>query len=122
MSVVCLCGPVKFEPYFRLAKCREELRGNRVLMPLLGLKPIPEGAREAVRHVHRLKIEMADEVFVVNVGGYIGDHTKEEIEYAKSLGKAVRWYDEEVGSGSIAEADAGLAEFRRSTGKDLSNG
>jgi hypothetical protein len=34
---------------------------------------------------------MADEIFVINVGGYIGESTRSEIEYAKRTGKAVRY-------------------------------
>ncbi len=37
---------------------------------------------------------MADEIFVINVGGYIGDSTRSEIEYAKEHGKAVRYYEQ----------------------------
>ena len=39
------------------------------------------------------KIDMADEIFVINVGGYIGDSTRSEIEYAKAHGKAVRYLE-----------------------------
>lgn len=95
-KIVCLCGPVKFEAYFKLANLREGLRGNVVVMPLLGLKQAHAEAREALRHLHRQKIEMADEILVLNVGGYLGADTKEEVEYARSLGKKLRWYAEEM--------------------------
>ena len=41
--------------------------------------------------LHFRKIDLSDEIFVLNVGGYIGESTSREIEYAKSTGKAV-WY------------------------------
>lgn len=44
--------------------------------------------------MHKRKIDMADEVFVINVGGYIGESTRTEIEYAHSTGKAVRYFEE----------------------------
>ena len=30
---------------------------------------------------------MADEIFIINVGGYVGSGTKSEIEYAREAGK-----------------------------------
>jgi len=43
--------------------------------------------------MHKRKIDMADEIFVINVGGYIGSSTRSEIEYAKATGKAVRYLE-----------------------------
>jgi len=39
--------------------------------------------------MHKRKIDMADEIFVVNKGGYVGESTRSEIEYAKKTGKPV---------------------------------
>jgi len=44
--------------------------------------------------LHLRKIDLADEVFVVNKDGYIGDSTRHEIEYAQSKGKPVRYLEE----------------------------
>jgi hypothetical protein len=41
--------------------------------------------------MHKRKIDMADEVYIINVGGYIGDSTRGEIEYAKQVGKTVKY-------------------------------
>ena len=43
--------------------------------------------------MHKRKIDMADEIFVINVGGYIGESTRSEIEYAKSKGIGVRYLE-----------------------------
>ena len=43
--------------------------------------------------MHKRKIDMADEIFVINVGGYIGPSTRSEIEYAIETGKAVRYLE-----------------------------
>jgi hypothetical protein len=43
--------------------------------------------------MHRAKIGISDAIFVVNVGGYVGNSTKGEIEYAKSLGKEIMWLE-----------------------------
>ena len=43
--------------------------------------------------IHKRKIDMADEIFVINVGGYIGESTKSEIEYAKMHGKKINYLE-----------------------------
>lgn len=44
--------------------------------------------------MHKRKIDMADEIYVINVGGYIGDSTRSEIQYAEEHGKTVRYYED----------------------------
>lgn len=44
--------------------------------------------------MHKRKIDMADEIFVINVGGYIGDSTRSEIDYAIKHGKNVRYLED----------------------------
>ena len=48
--------------------------------------------------MHKRKIDMADEIYVLNVGGYIGSSTRSEIEYAKATGKEVRYLEPESGA------------------------
>ena len=43
--------------------------------------------------MHKRKIDMADEIFVINVGGYIGESTRSEIDYAQMTGKPVRYLE-----------------------------
>jgi hypothetical protein len=43
--------------------------------------------------MHKRKIDMADDIFVINVGGYIGSSTRSEIEYAKATGKVIRYLE-----------------------------
>ena len=43
--------------------------------------------------MHLRKIDMADEIYVINVDGYIGSSTQNEIEYAKRIGKGVRYLE-----------------------------
>ena len=45
----------------------------------------------ALDELHKRKIDLCDEVYVLNVGGYIGDSTRSEIEYAEAHGKRVRY-------------------------------
>lgn len=50
--------------------------------------------KEMLDDMHKRKIDMADEIFVINVGGYIGSSTRSEIEYAKATGKSVRYLED----------------------------
>ena len=56
-----------------------------------------EGTKEMLDDMHKRKIDMADEIYVINVGGYIGASTKSEIEYAEATGKTVRYLEETEG-------------------------
>lgn len=51
-----------------------------------------EGVASAMDELHLRKIDLADEVFVVNYGNYIGESTKNKIEYAQSYGIPIRWF------------------------------
>ncbi len=52
--------------------------------------------KEMLDDMHKRKIDMADEIYVINVGGYIGDNTRSEIEYARETGKNIRYLEESV--------------------------
>ena len=53
-----------------------------------------EGTKEILDDMHKRKIDMTDEIFVINVGSYIWASTRSEIEYAKATGKAVRYLED----------------------------
>lgn len=55
-----------------------------------------EGTKEMLDDMHLRKIDLADEIFVINTGGYIGDSTRKEIEYATASGKLVRYLENGV--------------------------
>ena len=57
-----------------------------------------EGTKEMLDDMHKRKIDMADEIYVINVGGYVGSSTMSEIEYAKETGKKVRYLEESGGT------------------------
>lgn len=103
--VVTLCGSTRFKEQFMEAQKRLTLEGNIVIS--LGLfghsgdqevwENMDEGiltkTKEMLDDMHKRKIDMADEIFVINVNGYIGDSTCSEIEYAKAHGKKVRYLE-----------------------------
>lgn len=49
--------------------------------------------KEMLDDMHKRKIDMADSIYVINVGGYIGDSTKSEIDYAKEQGKRIDYLE-----------------------------
>ena len=97
-KVVTLCGSTRFKDAFLEAQKRLTLEGNIVIsVGLFGHsgddEVWTEGTKEMLDDMHKRKIDMADEIFVINVGGYIGASTRSEIEYAKAAGKAVRYLE-----------------------------
>ena len=52
-----------------------------------------EGVKEMLDDMHKRKIDMADSIFVINVGGYIGSSTRSEIQYAQEHGKTIEYLE-----------------------------
>lgn len=104
--VITLCGSTRFKEAFLETQKRLTLEGNIVISVGLfghsGDNEVWEGMSEdtltktklMLDDMHKRKIDMADEIFVINVGGYIGSSTRSEIEYAHSTGKLVRYLEE----------------------------
>ena len=105
-KVVTLCGSTKFKDQFMKAQKDLTLKGYIVIsVGLFGhsgdeevWENMDEGTltktKEMLDDMHKRKIDMADEIFVINVNGYIGDSTKSEIKYAKEHGKVVNYLEE----------------------------
>ena len=110
-KVITLCGSTRFKDQFLEAQKRLTLEGNIVIsVGLFGhsgdnevWENMDEGTLTATKamlyDMHKAKIDMADEIFVINVDGYIGDSTRSEIEYVKMTGKAVRFLEPIVDMG-----------------------
>ncbi len=98
-KVITLCGSTRFKDAFLEAQKRLTLEGNIVIsVGLFGHSGDDEVWNEGVKEMldcqHLAKIDLADEIFVINVGGYIGESTKREIAYAKSKGKNVSYLED----------------------------
>src|SRR3990167_5578491 len=102
--IVCLCGSSRFVPEMAcIAWALERDEGYIVLsLHLLpadypGVQPDHQAEAEGVAtkmdELHLRKIDLADDVLVVNVGGYIGDSTRREISYATAQKKPVRYLE-----------------------------
>ena len=101
-KVVTLCGSTRFKDEFIEAQKRLTLAGNIVIsVGLFGHsgddEVWAEGTKEMLDDMHKRKIDMADEIFVINVGSYIGSSTRSEIEYAMATGKAITYLESEEG-------------------------
>lgn len=101
--IVCLCGSTKFREAFFKANFDETMAGRIVLS--VGFfhhaneyQPT-EKEKIALDELHFRKIELADEILVLNVGGYIGWSTWNEIWHAEKLGKKIRYLEEIKRSG-----------------------
>ena len=97
-KIITLCGSTKFKDDFMVEQKRLTLEGNIVIS--VGVFGHSDGdvltidVKDILDDIHKSKIDLSDEIFVINVGGYIGTSTKSEIEYAKSTGKMVKYLEE----------------------------
>lgn len=95
--IVTLCGSIKFKQAFIDANFNETMAGNIVLsVGCFGHADhaiLTEKEKQALGNLHKRKIDMSDEILVLNVGGYIGKSTEGEIEYARVRGKGVRFLE-----------------------------
>jgi hypothetical protein len=102
--IVCLCGSTRFSSEYQEANLRETLAGNIVLTIGCDMKSDQalfagksekelETIKQNLDALHRSKIELAWEVLILNVGGYLGESTKREIQWAMEQRKQVRWLE-----------------------------
>jgi hypothetical protein len=97
-KVITLCGSTRFKDAFMETQKRLTLEGNIVIsVGLFGHsgddEVWKEGTKEMLDDMHKRKIDMADEIFVINVGGYIGSSTASEIKYAQTTGKPIKYLE-----------------------------
>ena len=94
--IITLCGSIKFKEEFMKVQEELTLNGNIVFTPNFfnNLKDeINMETKKMLDEMHRQKIDMSDEIYVINFGGYIGESTKSEIEYAKAKGKKISYLE-----------------------------
>lgn len=100
-KIICLCGSTRFTDQMLIKQWQLTKAGYIVL----SWCAVPssyfdgahvgdaEGVKEIVDEVHKRKIDLADEVLVINIGGYIGESTRSEIEYAKKHDKPIKYME-----------------------------
>jgi hypothetical protein len=98
-KVVCYCGSLRFIEKFKEVEYQSVIDGNIALLPCCMFVGIQReyGAesdyKKKADELHKRKIDICDEVFVLNVGGYIGESTRSEIDYAISINKPVKYLE-----------------------------
>ena len=95
-KVVTLCGSVRFWDKIQETYEKLELENEYVVIgitPHVMSRDFTEYEENLLDELHRIKIDLSDSIFVVNVGGYIGKSTKAEIEYAKEKDKEILYLE-----------------------------
>lgn len=106
-AIVTLCGSTRFKNEFVHQNLNETLAGKIVLSIGCDMKSDKEifghmtpdelnKIKTKLDELHKRKIDISDEVFILNVDGYIGDSTRSELEYAQSKGKNIRFLEKEL--------------------------
>lgn len=97
-EIVTLCGSTRFKDEINAANARLTLAGKLVIsLGVFGHVDLPDhdwstsgtDVKVSLDDLHKRKIDLADRVYVVNVGGYVGESTRSEIAYAEAHGKPV---------------------------------
>ena len=97
-KIITLCGSTKFKDEFMRVQKELTLLGYLVIsVGCFGHsgddKVWTEGTKEMLDEIHKAKIDLADEIFVINVNGYIGESTRSEIEWATALKKKIHYLE-----------------------------
>ena len=103
-KIVCICGSTRFSEAWQAALLEETIAGHIALT--VGCLTAGDDAlfgdldeakfaelKQHFDHLHLRKIDLSDEILVLNVGGYIGNSTANEINYATSKGKPIRYLE-----------------------------
>jgi len=106
VKVITLCGSTRFTSEMMITQWNLTKQGN-VVMSWCALPNNysggedkthigdQEGVKEIVDEVHKRKIDLSDEIFVLNIGGYIGESTISEIKYAMENNISVKYLEPE---------------------------
>ena len=109
-TIVCLCGSTRFKDEFIRANFQETLAGKIVLTigcdqrtdAELGIddetkRKLDDETKRKLDELHWHKIRLADEVLILNVGGYIGQSTQRELALAIAKSKRLRFLEKDLG-------------------------
>ncbi len=95
-KIITICGSLRFMNEIMDIAEKMELKGNCMISPIYPTNSDKDAytdeEAEMLDKMHKEKIKISDAILVVNVNGYVGESTKSEIEYAKSLNKEIIYY------------------------------
>ena len=95
-KVITICGSLRNQEYLMKETERLTLEGYNVISVIYETRDRNSYSEEEINQfikMHYQKIDLADAVYIVNVGGIVGTHTKKDIEYAESLGKEILYME-----------------------------
>lgn len=96
-NIITLCGSINFKNEFMKVQERLTLEGNIVFTPNffnnIKKDEIDDKTKKMLDEMHRQKIDLSDEIYVINLNGYIGESTKSEIKYAQEKGKKISYLE-----------------------------
>lgn len=113
-KIVYLCGSLRFKDEFQKQEIAHLMRGEIALLPCCMFTDIQREHGEDSEYKrrsdeqHKRKIEIADEVFVLNVGGYIGSSTADEIAHAVKIGKPVLYFEPLLEISCFIDSEIGM--------------
>lgn len=98
MKIITICGSLKYQKEMMNIAEQLALKGNCVLTPVypVSINERTENQLKLLKEEHFKKIELSDEIMIVNVNNYIGDSTKLEIDYANKLNKKISFYTDYI--------------------------
>ncbi len=108
IEVICICGSTRFIDQHAIARWEFEKTGKAICL-MVNYLPAwygneqgwneddhfaeQAGVKEILDELHFRKIDLADRVYVINVDGYIGESTRNEINYAIRTGKPIEYME-----------------------------
>lgn len=113
-EIICICGSTRFADEHAIKRWEFERAGKAICL-MINYLPAwyateqgwkgndhfgeKSGLKDVLDELHLRKIDLADRVFVVNPGGYIGESTRREIDYAKQHAKPIEYMEAEAEGG-----------------------
>ena len=100
MKIITVCGSLKFIKEIMEITEQMDLQGNCMLSIVYPTKDKEDYSEEEImmlNSMHKERIRISDAILVVDVNHYIGESTRSEIEFAKSLNKEIMYYTDLVG-------------------------
>lgn len=95
MKIITLCGSTKFKEEFEKQNAKLTMLGNIVIsvgvFGHIDKIHFDKNQKKMLVDIHKKKIDLSDEIFIINVKGYIGESTRSEILYAESKGIIVKY-------------------------------
>lgn len=100
MKIITVCGSLRFQKEIMEITEQMDLQGNCMLSIVYPTKDKEDYSEEEIamlNKMHKERIRISDAILVVDVNHYIGESTRSEIEFAKSMNKEILYYTDLVG-------------------------